>query len=209
MANDPTLFLLTGATPRDTNGNPLAVAAATYAASPPRVPLRYGTRCEFRCRLADLTGGGPTPAHEPAAPAPVASTRFLRHVPPKSVRLETDVPKPAPGDPTPAVPVVEGIDHQCMRWRAFGPTTDTLYSEACAGAERCPRETAWPSERWPGMSALCPPDASRVRAPGQNGAVISPHPEQPCRVRRARRRQPVRGGRRPWKPAAGLADRVR
>jgi hypothetical protein len=112
VANDPTLFLLTGATPGDANGNPLSVGAPTYAASPPRVPLRYGTRYEFRCRLADLTGGGPTAGDDPVspAPAPIARTRFLRHVPPKPVRLETDVPRPGPGEATPAVPTVTTID---------------------------------------------------------------------------------------------------
>ena len=76
------------------------------------MPLRYGTLYHFRCRLADLTGGGPTADGEPATPAlhPVATTRFLRHVQPKTVRIESNIAVAEPGDPTPAVGTITTLD---------------------------------------------------------------------------------------------------
>ena len=61
------------------------------------VPLRYGESYEFRVRLADISGGGPTVDRDPVHPAeaPIAVRRFLRFVPPKAVRVE----KISPLDP--------------------------------------------------------------------------------------------------------------
>lgn len=112
VVSDTTLFQLAGASPRDANGQPLAVPPPTYGATPPAVRLRYGKRYEFRCRFADLTGGGPELSDKGVnpAPQPTAATRFLRHVPPKSVRLATNIPLPDPGDPTPEVAAVTTIN---------------------------------------------------------------------------------------------------
>ncbi len=112
VVNDTTLFQLAGTSPLDANKNPLAVPAPTYGAVQPGVRLRYGNRYEFRCRFADLTGGGPIVSDDATNPAPhpIAAARFLRHVPPKSARLATDVPKPEPGEPTPPVPTVSTIN---------------------------------------------------------------------------------------------------
>ena len=112
VANDPTLFKLAGTSPRDANDHPIQVPPPLYAGAGASIPLRYGTRYEFRCRFADLTGGGPeagSAAINPA-PAPHTSTRFLRHVPPKSVRVKTDIPLPADGHANVAVPTVTSID---------------------------------------------------------------------------------------------------
>jgi len=114
VANDPTLFRLSGTSPRagaGPDGPPLVVPPPTYAGAPPLVPLRYGTQYHFRCRLADLTGGGPRPDREQVGPAlsPVATTRFRRHVQPKTVRLETNIAPPAPGEETPDVGTVTAI----------------------------------------------------------------------------------------------------
>jgi hypothetical protein len=58
------------------------------------IELRYGHSYDFRVRLMDPTGGGPTldaaPVHE--APAPVATVPFRRHVVPESVRI-ADLPR--------------------------------------------------------------------------------------------------------------------
>jgi hypothetical protein len=53
------------------------------------VPLEYGRTYEFRVRLADITGGGPGETDRPEfeAPAPIATCRFRRHVPPHLVRV--------------------------------------------------------------------------------------------------------------------------
>jgi hypothetical protein len=52
--------------------------------------LRYGRTYHFRVRLADVSGGGPTFDSEPinAAPAPVASCAFRRHIRPREVMIE-------------------------------------------------------------------------------------------------------------------------
>jgi hypothetical protein len=112
VATDTTLFELAGSQPLDANGNPLKLAPPAFAADPPAVRLRYGRQYAFRCRLSDLTGGGPTRldhTHNPA-PRPVATARFVRHVPPKSVRVVTDIAKPAGATPNPAVGTISTID---------------------------------------------------------------------------------------------------
>lgn len=112
VVNDLTLLGLSGTAPLDANQVPINVPPPTYVAPTKPPALRYGTRYEFRCRLADLTGGGPRSSDEPAEPAPTHSTsmRFLRHVPPKTVRLKTNIAIAAPGDPTPSVAQVTRID---------------------------------------------------------------------------------------------------
>ncbi|MFN2633504.1 MAG: hypothetical protein ABR610_08835, partial [Thermoanaerobaculia bacterium] len=112
VVNDTTLCQLSGTSPLDADDNPMGVPPPTYGAPAPEIRLRYGVRYEFRCRFVDLTGGGPLFTEEPSNPAtrPTATTRFLRHLPPKSVRLETDIARPAPGDPTPPVSEVSTID---------------------------------------------------------------------------------------------------
>ena len=112
VVTDATLFQLAGTSPLDADGNPIQVPPAIYGPSGTLVPLRYGARYEFRCRLCDLTGGGPLVSRaslNPAA-APVAATRFLRNVPPKSVRIETDIPLPPAGQANVAAPMVNTID---------------------------------------------------------------------------------------------------
>lgn len=60
------------------------------------VRLRYGHTYDFRVRLADLSGGGPTSGDDPAHPgaAAIAHWAFRRQVPPRSVRVTTDPPRP-------------------------------------------------------------------------------------------------------------------
>ena len=112
VVNDTTLFQLAGTTPNDADKHPIVVPPATYGAAPPAIRLRYGSRYEFRCRFADLTGGGPVIDDAPLNPAPrsTALMRFLRHVQPKVVRLETDLPRPKLDDPNPPVGTVNTID---------------------------------------------------------------------------------------------------
>ena len=112
VASDPTLFQLTGATPSDADGNPIAVPPPTYLAKPPLSQLRYGRLYRFRCRLSDLTGGGPAvddPQSNPA-PHPVTEVRFVRKVPPKLLHVKTNIAVATPGKPTPAVSTIETID---------------------------------------------------------------------------------------------------
>ena len=54
------------------------------------VDLRYGARYEFRVRLADTTGGGPTPdsVTPTAGEAPVGALTLKRHRPPRSAVVE-------------------------------------------------------------------------------------------------------------------------
>jgi hypothetical protein len=112
VVSDTALFRIAGTSPQDANHNPLAIPPPTYGAPTPAIRLRYGHRYEFRCRFADLTGGGPKLEDEPINPAPhpTASTRFLRHVQPKAVRLQTDIPRPPPTKVPPAVGTVTKID---------------------------------------------------------------------------------------------------
>ncbi|HEY1433645.1 MAG TPA: hypothetical protein VGF39_18740 [Stellaceae bacterium] len=60
-------------------------------------PLLYGNTYQFRVRLTDLTGQGPDSADAPAQEAATqrAQITFARHVPPKSLGLQTVPPLPA------------------------------------------------------------------------------------------------------------------
>ncbi len=62
------------------------------------ISLRYGQWYQFRTRLADLTGGGPT-AEDSSPEAGVATVQFLRQVPPKA-------PTVTKGDPVAAPPAI-------------------------------------------------------------------------------------------------------
>jgi len=61
----------------------------------PNVELRYGRTYDFRVRLVDHTGGGPSEDDDPANPAPnpVGSLGFKRHVRPSPVIVD-DPPPP-------------------------------------------------------------------------------------------------------------------
>lgn len=60
------------------------------------VPLRYGQRYEFRVRLADTTGGGPTTDANPiqTGESPVALMHMKRYRQPSAVDIDTVVPDP-------------------------------------------------------------------------------------------------------------------
>jgi hypothetical protein len=62
------------------------------------VPLRYGRAYDFRVRLVDASGGGPTTADDPVNPgeAPTGSLRLRRQVPPGALIVESL----GPGVPT-------------------------------------------------------------------------------------------------------------
>jgi hypothetical protein len=68
----------------------------------PVTPPRYGHDYQFRVRLADLTGGGPTVADAPVHPGlvPVGTCPFRRYIPPKALEVSTSPPPP----PLPAKP---------------------------------------------------------------------------------------------------------
>jgi hypothetical protein len=59
------------------------------------IPLHYGGNYEFRVRLADITGGGPTSVEEAIydAEAPIASWLFRRHAIPQTVRIQNELPE--------------------------------------------------------------------------------------------------------------------
>ena len=59
------------------------------------IGLRYGQWYQFRTRLADLTGGGPT-AQDSSPDAGVATIQFLRQVPPKAPAVTKEDPVAAP-----------------------------------------------------------------------------------------------------------------
>jgi hypothetical protein len=111
---DETHLKLTAGNAVDANGDPIKPQPSVYAASAPALKLRYGVQYEFRCRFADQTGGGPATNDKPAnlAPAPITTRRFLRHVPPKAPRIETQPPRPDLG----AAPAFRKIT-QISVWR--------------------------------------------------------------------------------------------
>lgn len=67
---------------------------AIVQGSPPSLKLRYGETYEFRTRLVDHTGGGPTPDESPRNPStqPIASLAFERWVRPQAARVQTKLP---------------------------------------------------------------------------------------------------------------------
>jgi hypothetical protein len=66
----------------------------------PDVPLRYGKTYEFRVRLVDHTGGGPSVDEVPSTPAPqpIGTLAFRRWVKPRAASVID--PPPATPDPT-------------------------------------------------------------------------------------------------------------
>ncbi|TGB02555.1 hypothetical protein [Streptomyces sp. MZ04] len=80
---DPDAFRITGDHKLGTDAVYHSVGAGTPL-------LRYGHTYQFRVRLMDLTGGGPTagdPHDDSAGPAPTAQVPFRRFVPPGPVRV--------------------------------------------------------------------------------------------------------------------------
>jgi hypothetical protein len=79
--------------------------------------LLYGDEYEFRVRLVDLTGGGPsvsdTPVHP--GPAPVTQTGFLRYVPPKSLQVTSSPALPAFPAKPPSVRTIQTLAVQRPR----------------------------------------------------------------------------------------------
>jgi hypothetical protein len=69
-----------------------------------KVPLVYGNSYEFRVRFADTTGGGPSEKDVPVngGPAPFATTRFRRYLPPQKVDVKEIRPEgqTAPSPPS-------------------------------------------------------------------------------------------------------------
>ncbi len=120
VVNDDTLFKLTGGLPKKADNTPLnPPQSQNYAPDGADIELLYGKIYEFRCRLADLTGGGPVDDDDPErpAPAPITKLRFLRHVPPKALRVATDPPAPAVGA---ATDVIRQIDALSLRRPLMG-----------------------------------------------------------------------------------------
>jgi hypothetical protein len=64
----------------------------TTVESPSGVALRYGHSYQFRSRLADLTGGGPQASDPTPGDVAITTLDFRRHVPPKKVPLNLQVP---------------------------------------------------------------------------------------------------------------------
>jgi hypothetical protein len=67
----------------------------------PRVNLRYGTNYQFRVRLADHTGGGPTSLGNPSVPGPqpIANINFRRWIRPMSPTLTSPASSSIPATP--------------------------------------------------------------------------------------------------------------
>ncbi len=59
------------------------------------IQLLYGTKYDFRVRLADISGGGPEleDHRKYAAPSPEGFCDFRRRVQPQAVRLQNELPK--------------------------------------------------------------------------------------------------------------------
>jgi hypothetical protein len=86
---------------RALSGAPPSTAAGVTGVAPD-LPLRYGTDYQFRVRLMDHTGGGPTIGSVPAysAHAPIATVPFRRHLRPKHLGIVNPPPKtPDPSNP--------------------------------------------------------------------------------------------------------------
>jgi hypothetical protein len=103
VADDPTYGLLNPPDKAAPSGQPignsynnsLPSTALRPAELPP--PPRYGQSYDFRVRLVDLSGGGPSVSDTPLHPgyAPLATVPFRRHLPPKAL-LATQNPPPPP-----------------------------------------------------------------------------------------------------------------
>lgn len=84
--NDEALAALNDPTPKQVNAN------KAFDEVPANTPLLYGHSYEFRVRLQDITGGGPTdiPETNPVniAAAPTSSLHFKRYIAPSTLRIK-------------------------------------------------------------------------------------------------------------------------
>jgi hypothetical protein len=60
-----------------------------------KIPLLYGHQYDFRVRMSDITGGGPSVEDEPQfdAPSPITTCLFKRHVIPQTLNFVTPLPQ--------------------------------------------------------------------------------------------------------------------
>jgi hypothetical protein len=108
VADDPTYGLLNPPDKAPPSGQPIGNSYNTTLPStalrPAELPAppRYGQSYDFRVRLVDLSGGGPSLSDAPLHPgyAPLATVPFRRYIPPKALLVKQN---PAP-PPLPATP---------------------------------------------------------------------------------------------------------
>ncbi len=94
---DPTMAQLNPPAPTGTPATPTSLLHGV-----PVPPPLYGHSYQYRVRMADLTGGGPTLADAPVHPGlvPVGTCPFRRYLPPKALEVSSFPPPP----PLPAKP---------------------------------------------------------------------------------------------------------
>jgi hypothetical protein len=126
--------------------------APAFTGIKPAVNLTYGQTYEFRVRLADNSGGGPTETDGPIVPgrAPVASIAFKRYIRPLPVVLVSKLP-PEP-DPTDA-PTEFSVTRPLLHYPAVacteyyqrpGVSVDQLLRDDYRQAEAEAREAGLP-----------------------------------------------------------------
>jgi hypothetical protein len=110
VADDPTYALLNPPDKAAPSGQPIGNSYNTKLPStalrPAELPAppRYGQSYDFRVRLVDLSGGGPSLSDAPLHPgyAPVATVPFRRHIPPKALLVSRNpATPPLPAKPPP------------------------------------------------------------------------------------------------------------
>ena len=91
VAGDETVQKLNPPPPPGAKSPPLSTLAPV-----PVAPPLYGHEYQFRIRLADLTGGGPTVVDAPVHPGlvPLGSCPFRRFIPPKALEVASFPPSP-------------------------------------------------------------------------------------------------------------------
>jgi hypothetical protein len=90
VVNDPYAYAFSGGqTPKSYAQSPTAPQFSGNIKEELDIDLRYGQWYQFRTRLSDLTGGGPT-VDDIVSDAGVATAQFLRYVPPKATKVDPD-----------------------------------------------------------------------------------------------------------------------
>jgi hypothetical protein len=97
---------------RQLMGDPTFAGPYSVTGVNPAIQLEYGNTYQFRVRLGDHTGGGPTPTDIPGVPglSPIFTLPFRRWIRPRAIRVTDNLPNvPDPTNPPSQVHLLQPL----------------------------------------------------------------------------------------------------